>query len=90
MSASLLAPATQVCAFVLGCALIHAARAHAVAITQLLIGVAVVAAALVLIQAAMTFAPNPDERFDELSIHAALSLQAASNKGDDPDTARSP
>ncbi|MDP4027103.1 hypothetical protein Q8W71_31455 [Methylobacterium sp. NEAU 140] len=36
MIASLTAPATQVCAFVLGCALIHAARAHAASVTHAL------------------------------------------------------
>lgn len=77
MSADLIAPAGQVCAFALGCALIHAGRAHADVITQLLTGVAVVATALVLIEAAVVFAPDPQERFDELSVHAALSSQSA-------------
>ncbi|MGH1587846.1 hypothetical protein ACRBEV_05190 [Methylobacterium phyllosphaerae] len=77
MSASLIAPAAQVCAFALGCAVIHAARAHAAAVTQLLTMVVVIAAALLLIEATVTFAPNPEERFDELSVYAALSLQPA-------------
>jgi hypothetical protein len=77
MSADLIAPATQACAFALGCALIHAARAHAAAITHLLTGAAVIAAALVLIEAGITFAPDPRERFDEISVHAALSVQPA-------------
>ncbi|MGH1587716.1 hypothetical protein ACRBEV_04350 [Methylobacterium phyllosphaerae] len=77
MSADLIAPAAQVCAFALGCALIHAARAQAAAITHLLIAAAVIAAALVLIEAAIVFAPNPEDRLDELSVHAALALQPA-------------
>jgi hypothetical protein len=77
MSADLIPPAAHVCGFALGCALIHAARAHAAAITHLLLGVAVIAAALVLIEAAIIFAPDPQERFDEISVHAALSVQPA-------------
>ena len=72
MTTSLIAPAAQVCAFALGCAVIHVTRAHAAAITRLLTGAAVIAAALLLIEAAVTFMPDLGEHLDELSVHSAL------------------
>jgi hypothetical protein len=64
-------PAAQACAFVLGCAVIHAARAHAEILTRLLAAVAVAAAVLVLLAASLDYAPGPDETFDEVSVYAA-------------------
>lgn len=70
MTAALAAPVTQVCAFVLGCALIHAARAHADRITRLLAVTAVGAAVLVLLVASFEYAPEGGT-FDEVTVYAA-------------------
>ncbi|MET3411455.1 MULTISPECIES: hypothetical protein [unclassified Methylobacterium] len=70
MTAALAAPVTQVCAFVLGCALIHAARAHADRITRLLAVTAVGAAVLVLLVASLDDAPEGGT-FDEVTVYAA-------------------
>lgn len=68
MTAALAAPVTQVCAFVLGCALIHAARADR--ITRLLAVTAVGAAVLVLLVASLDDAPEGGT-FDEVTVYAA-------------------
>ncbi|MGU3467987.1 hypothetical protein ACLBXO_24355 [Methylobacterium sp. C33D] len=70
MTAALAAPVTQLCAFVLGCALIHAARAHAELITRLLAVAAVGAAVLVLLVASLDYAPEGGT-FDEVTVYAA-------------------
>lgn len=64
-------PAAQACAFVLGCAVIHAARAHAEILTRLLAVAAVATAVLLLLVASLGYAPGPDETFDEVSVYAA-------------------
>ncbi|KAA0119912.1 hypothetical protein CIW48_26360 [Methylobacterium sp. P1-11] len=70
MTPVLATPVTQVCAFLLGCAVIHAARAHADRITRVL-GVAVVGAAvLVLLVASLDYAPEGGT-FDEVTVYAA-------------------
>ncbi|MGH1590032.1 hypothetical protein ACRBEV_18985 [Methylobacterium phyllosphaerae] len=71
MTTALAMPATQVCAFVLGCAVIHAARAHAEQITRLLAVAAVGAAVLVLLVASLDYAPEAGETFDEVTVYAA-------------------
>jgi len=65
------APAVQALAFVLGCAVIHAARAQAEILTRLLAAAAVAAAVLVLLVASLDYAPGSDETFDEVSVYAA-------------------
>ena len=71
MTTALVAPAAQALAFVLGCAAIHAARAHAAMLTRLLAAVAVAAAVLVLLVASLDYAPESEETFDEVSVSAA-------------------
>jgi hypothetical protein len=71
MTASLLAPAAQVCAFALGCALIHAARAHAVAVSRVLTVIAVVMAALALLGASLASSADDDMSLDEITIYNA-------------------
>ncbi|GJE12881.1 MULTISPECIES: hypothetical protein [Methylobacterium] len=61
----------QALAFVLGCAVIHAAHAHAEALTRLLAAAAVVAAVLVLLVASLDYAPGTTGTFDEISVYAA-------------------
>ena len=78
---ALTAPAVQVCVFALGCALIHATRAHAAAVTRLLTGAAAVAAAGVLIAASVYVAPEDVGRFDEITVFAALSGQGPLTPG---------
>jgi hypothetical protein len=72
MTASLIAPAVQVCAFALGCAMIHAARAHAVALSRVLTAMAVVMAALVLLGASLACAPD-----DAMSLDGITTFNAA-------------
>lgn len=71
MNAALASPAAQACAFVLGRAAIHAARAQADLLTRLLVTAAIGVSVLVLLAASLTYAPGPDETFDEVSIDAA-------------------
>ena len=71
MSAGLIAPASQVCAFVLGCALIHAARAHAVAVSRVLTAIAGVTAALVLLGASLACSADDEMRLDGITIYNA-------------------
>ncbi|MCJ2135274.1 hypothetical protein MKK69_14635 [Methylobacterium sp. J-026] len=71
MTPALVSPAAQACAFVLGCAVIHAARAHAELLTRLLVAAAIGAAVLVLLVASLAYAPGADETFDEVSVYAA-------------------
>jgi hypothetical protein len=68
---SLVAPAAQVCAFALGCALIHAARAHAVALSHLLTAMVIVTAALVLLGASLACSRDDDMSLDGISIYNA-------------------
>ncbi|MCJ2053453.1 hypothetical protein [Methylobacterium sp. J-070] len=72
MTTSLIAPITQVCAFALGCAVIHAARAHAAAVSRLLAATAIVAAVLVLLGASLARAPD-----DEMSLINITTYNAA-------------
>ena len=65
------APAAQALAFMLGCAVIHAARAHAEVLTRLLAAAAVATAVLVLLVASLDCAPEAGETFDEVSVYAA-------------------
>lgn len=67
MTASVLAPAVQVCTFALGCALIHAFRAHAATVTRLLVGAAVGLGVLVLLAASL--AATPDD-LDAITVEA--------------------
>ncbi|SFM88579.1 hypothetical protein [Methylobacterium pseudosasicola] len=72
MTASFIAPAIQVCAFALGCAVIHAARAHAVALTRLLAAMAIVTAALLLFGASLACAPD-----DNMNLHDIITCNGA-------------
>ena len=80
MTASLIAPAAQVCAFALGCAIIHAARAHVALVTHLLTGAAMIASALVLIASTAVHAPDDLASFDEITVYAALSINPAAGR----------
>lgn len=71
MTASLIAPAAQVCAFALGCAMIHAARAHAVAVSRVLAAMAIVAAALVLLGASLACSPDDAMSLDDITTYNA-------------------
>jgi hypothetical protein len=71
MTASLIAPAAQVCAFALGCAMIHAARAHAAAVSRVLTALAIVAAALVLLGASLACAPDDEMSLDDITTYNA-------------------
>lgn len=71
MTDALVTPAAQVCAFVLGCAVIHAARAQAELLTRLLAAALVVAVVLVLLVASLDCAPGADESFEAISVYAA-------------------
>ncbi|MEL6064794.1 MULTISPECIES: hypothetical protein [unclassified Methylobacterium] len=71
MTVALTNPAAQACAFVLGCAVIHAARAHAAFLTRLLVTAIIGASVLLLLAASLTYAPGADETFDEVSVYAA-------------------
>lgn len=71
MTTSLIAPAAQVCAFALGCAMIHAARAHAAAVSRVLAAMAIVAAALVLLGASLACAPDDAMSLDEFTTFDA-------------------
>ena len=71
MIGSLIAPATQVCAFALGCAVIHAAGAHASALTRVLAATAVVAAVLVLLSASLAHAPDDAMSLDGITTYNA-------------------
>ncbi|MCJ2022476.1 MULTISPECIES: hypothetical protein [unclassified Methylobacterium] len=64
-------PAAQACVFMLGCAVIHAARAHAERLTRLLVAALIGASVLLLLAASLTYAPGADETFDEVSVYAA-------------------
>lgn len=69
---SLHAPAIQICAFALGCVLIHAGRRHAQALTALLTAVAVLAALLVLLGASSLTAPDADAVSDEVALYEGV------------------
>ena len=69
MTASLIAPAAQVCAFALGCAVIHAARAHTAAVSRVLAAMAIVAAALVLLGASLACAPDDAMSLDDITTY---------------------
>ncbi len=70
-TASLIAPATQICAFALGCAVIHAARAHALALPHVLAAVAVVTALFVLLSASLARASDDAMRLDGITTYDA-------------------
>ena len=61
---SLPAPAIQICAFALGCALIHAGR-----LTAVLAALAVVAALLVVLGASVATAPDADRAMEEFALY---------------------
>lgn len=67
MTTSLIAPAAQVCAFALGCAVIHTARAYAAAVSRVLAAVAIAMAVLVLLGASLACAPD-DESLDDITV----------------------
>lgn len=71
MTVALANPAAQACAFMLGCAVIHAARAHAELLTRLLVTAIIGATVLLLLAASLTYAPGADATFDEVSVYAA-------------------
>ena len=71
MTTSLIAPAAQVCAFALGCAMIHAARAHALALSRMLAATALVIAILVLLGASLAGAPDDEMSLDEITTYNA-------------------
>lgn len=71
MTTSLIAPAAQVCAFALGCAMIHAARAHALAVSRMLAATALVIAILVLLGASLAGAPDDEMSLDEITTYNA-------------------
>ena len=61
---ALATPAGQACAFLLGCAVIHAARAQADRLTAVLAAAAILAAVLVLLVASLDYAPGLDGTLD--------------------------
>jgi hypothetical protein len=67
---AIVAPAVQICAFALGCAAIHAARDHADVLTRLLTIGVVASTVLLLLVAALDFAPDTGATFDEISVYA--------------------
>lgn len=71
MMASVTEPAVQICAFALGCALIHAARHRAAAVTWLLTRMAILAAVLVLLGASLACAPDDDLAIDDITLFDA-------------------
>ncbi|MDN3571901.1 hypothetical protein [Methylobacterium longum] len=71
MSAGLIAPAAQVCAFALGCAMIHAARAHTLVLSRVLAATALVIAILVLLGASLACAPDDEMRLDDITTYNA-------------------
>lgn len=71
MSADLIAPAAQVCAFALGCAMIHAARAHAATVSRVLAALAIVAAVLVLLGASLAGSPDDAMSLDGITTYNA-------------------
>jgi hypothetical protein len=71
MTGSMIGVPVQVCAFVLGCTVIHAARAHASALTRLLTTVAILTAVLVLLSASLVCAPDDETSLDEITIYNA-------------------
>lgn len=75
MTAAFATPAAQLCIFLLGCAVIHAARAHADLITRPLAVAAVAAAVLVLLVASLVAsrdqAPEDGKTFDAVAVYGA-------------------
>jgi hypothetical protein len=71
MTTSLIAPAAQACAFALGCAVIHAARAHALVLSRLLAAMAVLTAILVLLRASLARAPDDAMSLDDITTYNA-------------------
>jgi hypothetical protein len=72
MVTSLIAPTAQVCVFALGCAVIHAARAHAMALSHVLAATGVVTAILVLLAASLARAPDDTMRLDGITTYNAV------------------
>lgn len=71
MVTSLIAPTAQVCAFALGCAVIHAGRAHALALSRVLSAVAIETAILVLMSASLARAPDDAMSLDGITTYNA-------------------
>ncbi|MGU3341649.1 hypothetical protein ACLBXJ_26940 [Methylobacterium mesophilicum] len=69
MTTSLVAPAAQACAFALGCAVIHVARAHAATVSRVLTPVMIATAVLVLMGASLACAPDDDMRLDDITAY---------------------
>lgn len=69
MTTSLIAPAARACAFALGCAVIHVARAHAAAISRVLTPVAIATAVLALLGASLACAPDDDMRLNDITAY---------------------
>lgn len=74
MVIGLTAPTVQVCAFALGCAVIHAARAYAAAVTHVLTAIAAIMAAALSLFVSLNVAPEHEPPFDEMAVFADLSL----------------
>ncbi|WP_267427860.1 hypothetical protein [Methylobacterium sp. GC_Met_2] len=67
MTTSLIARAAQVCAFALGCGVIHAARTHAAAVSRMLAAMAIVTAARALLGASPAGATDDHMRLDDIT-----------------------
>lgn len=72
MTTSLVAPAAQICLFALGCALIHAARAHAALLTRMLGGAAITLSVLVLFAIVLAVAPEHGVNFEDIALYNAM------------------
>ncbi|MCJ2065191.1 hypothetical protein MKK63_21095 [Methylobacterium sp. J-088] len=71
MAVALANPASPACAFLLGCAVVAAAGAHAERLARLLVGALCGGTVLLLLRASLTYAPGPDGTFDGVSVYAA-------------------
>lgn len=71
MTVALASPAAQACAFVLGCAVIHAARAHAERLPRLLMPVVIGVSVPLPPVASLAYAPGAGETVDAVSVNAA-------------------
>lgn len=64
-------PVLPICAFTLGCVLIHAGRAHADVLTRVLTGATLLLAILVLFAAALACAPDDDAAIAHFMVYRA-------------------
>jgi hypothetical protein len=71
MSAGVFASAVALCAFALGCAVLHAARAQAAAVTPLLAASALAAGLMVLLGASLASAPDDPMSLDDITVYNA-------------------